>query len=359
MSCPNLRLARSGGLKARAGRLASWLVLAGLCTGLGPAHAAPPPVRGFALAPHFEGERSRASVLSMVDAVAAEGATAIQVVVQWGQADVRAQTIAPYRWGTDDAEVAAVIERAHARGLTVLLFPILRIEHTAGGEWRGALAPTSRADWWLAYGAFIAHYADLAQALGVEWLSLGSELSALEDDAAHWWALAAAVRARFRGRLTYSANWDHFAAVPFWRALDAVGINGYFPLARRGRPSPERLHHAWVGIRDALERWRRVTGLTDRPLWLTEVGYPSMEGSAARPYHHAPDGAVDLAIQAAAYEALAATWSDGSALGGVFIWAWTGPGGPEDRGYGVHGKPAQLRIRSWFAGGESSINSVD
>ena len=26
--------------------------------------------------------------------------------------------------------------------------------------------------------------------------------------------------------LTYSANWDHFQHVPFWNALDFIGISG-------------------------------------------------------------------------------------------------------------------------------------
>ncbi|MCA9546713.1 MAG: hypothetical protein KC613_20045 [Myxococcales bacterium] len=305
---------------------------------------AAPPVRGVALAPHFEGERTVAQVQARVDEIAATGANWVQLVVQWGQREVRSVDIAPYRWGTDDGEIRALARHARAKGLKVFIFPVLRLEAMGPGDWRGTLRPADRAAWWAAYRRFILHYAALARDVGAELFSVGSELGSLEGDLARWTGLVAAVRAVYPGRLTYSANWDHFHEVGFWPALDVVGINGYFPLSRRDDASEAELRATWAFIRDRILAWRPK----DKPLMFTEIGYPSVVGAARRPYHYGGDGALDLEAQRRAYAAFVSAWGEEPALAGVFVWAWTGPGGPQDKGYGLRGKPALGILRAWF-----------
>ena len=98
----------------------------------------------------------------------------------------------------------------------------------AAGEWRGKLAPTDRDRWYESYRSFILHYASLAEACGAQEFSVGSELGSMQVDAERWRSLIATVRANYRGRLLYSANWDDYESVPFWRDLDAIGVTGYY-----------------------------------------------------------------------------------------------------------------------------------
>lgn len=305
---------------------------------------AAPPVRGVALAPHFEGERTAAQMRARVDEIAATGANWVQLVVQWGQREVRSVAIAPYRWGTDDAEVAALARYAKGKGLKVFIFPVLRLESLGPGDWRGTLRPADRGAWWASYRRFILHYAALAQAVGADLFSVGSELGSMEPDLTRWTGLVAAVRAVYHGRVTYSANWDHFHEVRFWPALDVVGVNGYFPLTKRDDAPEADLRGTWGFVRDRILAWRPK----DKPLMFTEIGYPSVDGAARRPYHYGGDGALDLEEQRRAYAAFVAAWGAQPALAGVFVWAWTGPGGPEDKGYGLKGKPALEILRAWF-----------
>lgn len=307
-----------------------------------------PPIRGVALAPHFEGERTAAQIEGMVDEIADLGATHIELVVQWGQETVESETLAPYRWGTDDDEVRRVIRYARGRGVEVLVFPIVRVAVQGPGLWRGKLRPRDRERWWNAYRAFVLHYARLAAEEGAALFSVGSELGAMEHERARWLTLIADVRAVFPGQLTYSANWDHFGHVTFWDALDLAGLNAYHPVTQSADPEPRDLVLTWRVIRGFIGRW---LDLVDRPLLFTEVGYPSVDGGARRPYAYEVDGPPDLEEQRRAYEAFCEAWRDEPRLVGTFFWIWSGAGGPDDHRYTPRGKPAEAVLRRWFAGG--------
>ena len=302
-------------------------------------------IHGVVMAPHHEGEPTRAQLERMVDEVREIGATHLQVVVQWGQPDVTSVQIQPYQWGTDDAQVREVSRYARKRGLKVLIFPILRVKTLGPGRWRGTLRPSGRAAWWWAYRRFILHYAALAEDVGAELFSVGSELSSMERDEQRWRALVADVRARYGGSLVYSANWDHFPQIRFWDALDYVGLNAYHPITDRDDASLVELSAAWRMIRDKLLVW---LAFVDRPLLFTEVGYPSIDGGARRPYHHGSTGPVDLEEQRRAYVAFCDAWREQPGVAGAFFWIWSGEGGPTDNRYTPRGKPAEQALRVCF-----------
>lgn len=317
--------------------------------GLSSAPAAPR-INGIALTPHYESRAEGLTFDRMVDEIAQTGASHISVVVQWSMAHIGEVHIGPHHKETqDEAVVRRIIRRARARGLKVMVFPILWIDQRAKGEWRGTLAPYDREAWWASYRAFIVHFADLAAAERADLFSVGSELATMEADEVQWRSLIATVRARFSGRLLYSANWDHYDAVPFWDALDLVGLTGYYRLADTTEldPSLERLVRSWRAIRDRLVRFRAAVG---RPLIITELGYPSLDGSAHSPWDYTAGRAVDLEEQRRCFEAFSTVWRDEPALSGVFFWNWWGPGGPTDGWYTLKGKPAEQVVRRWIQG---------
>lgn len=304
------------------------------------------PIDGIALSPHYENPAEGLTFDQMIDEIAATGASHVSIVVQWGQVDARATEIGPHPKETQpDDVVRRMIRRAHGRGLRVLLFPILWVEARAIGEWRGTLQPADRAAWWASYRAFILHYARMAAEERVEQYSVGSELAAMEGETAAWRALIAAVRAVYRGQLLYSANWDHYAEVQFWDALDYVGLTGYYRLAEGTAPTRAELLAAWGKVRLLLLDWLEAI---DRPLIFTEVGYPSLDGAARAPWDYTGDRDVDLAEQAECLAAFSETWVDEPRLAGVFFWNWWGPGGPTDRWYTLKGKPALDVVRRWI-----------
>jgi hypothetical protein len=99
-----------------------------------------------------------------------------------------------------------------------------------------------------------------------------------------WRDLIAQARAVYDGPLTYGANFDQYDQVGFWDALDAVGLNAYFPLGRYGAPPAELL----TGMESA---WRAVAEDVDRaagglPVVLLELGWTRRLGSTVRPYSY-------------------------------------------------------------------------
>jgi len=267
--------------------------------------------------------------------------------VGWRQADIHATELAPGPDTPRDADVRAIAQAAHDRGLAVTLFPIVMLDKTATGEWRGTLAPRDVDAWWLAYEEFIRHYAAIATEVGATAFVVGSELGSTEAWRDRWFHLLSGVERAYTGALWYSANWDHYDQVSFWSRLDAIGVTGYFELTTDRAASEDELTRAWTEPRDALLAFANKAG---KPLVLTEVGYPSKDGGAARPWDYTASAKVDLEEQRRAFGALAAAWAE-TALAGVFIWEWSGDGGTRDTGYSPRGKPAACELATWFTPG--------
>ena len=257
------------------------------------------------------------------------------------------------RFSVPDETITRTIQEAHALGLKVMLFPIVRLASPrSSSEWRGTLHPDDRKAWWTSYERLILHLAKLAQNLKVEQYSVGSELSTLdgERDLPDWKRLVAKVRTSYKGRLTYSGNWDHFEQVALYELCDSAGLCAYFPLASRLRTPPvsvEDMIGAWRKKRDELVAFARTK---QKPILLTEVGYLSQRGAAAWPWEEAAEKPVDLEDQRRAYEAFARVWQGEPLLSGVYFWNYYGWGGRASRGYTMRHKPAAQEMERYFLG---------
>ena len=197
--------------------------------------AAPPPrQRGVALG--LFSEDAGWSYASLLDEIVATGADHVELVVAWYLDDVHGVDVREHpRYTAPASAVEAAIRDAHARGLGVFLFPILRLrEQHDPNEWRGTLAPRDRGALFASYQRALVRLARLAERQHVELLSVGSELSSLDDDRGAWVPLVRAVRGAYHGPLTYSGNWDHFERVAIYDLVEYAGLCGYFSLAERG-----------------------------------------------------------------------------------------------------------------------------
>jgi len=258
-------------------------------------------------------------------------------------------------WAPTDVQIRRAVEAAHDTGLRVMLKPHLWLTESRG--WRSDVAMTSDADWvvWFeAYGAFILHHARAADSLGVEMLCIGTELAGTVTREAEWRELIAAVRAIYGGQLTYAANWDgEFEDVAFWDALDAIGVQAYFPLTEEPVPSTMELIHAWA---PHAERIARVAGEFDRPVIFTEVGYRSVVSTAARPWEWGMFFFIERVSREAqvnCYQAMFYTFWDKPWFGGLYVWTWYPYAEPKSgflgRGFTPMGKPAENVMARWFA----------
>ncbi|MDD9934345.1 MAG: hypothetical protein OXT09_12120, partial [Myxococcales bacterium] len=283
-----------------------------------------------------------------LDELADVGATDVQLVVQWSQRDIYATEIGPLPGvSVEDELLEWVITEARARELRVFLMPILHLQERKRGHWRGKLRPDDWDAWWRSYREFILHYALMSKGSGVDLLSVGSELISTESRTERWRALIADVRQRFPGKLTYSANWDHFEPVAFWDDLDVAGITGYQELSDEPYPDEQTLVRGFAGLLQRIELWHAMTG---QRFVFTEIGYPSQIYSARYPWDYRKRGdAPDLQLQLRCYRALYQVWQHRKVLDGLYVWNWFGVGGPTDHGYTPRDKPAASVLRHWFA----------
>jgi hypothetical protein len=281
--------------------------------------------------------------------VKAVGASHVSLVVQWSTRDVRSTRLAPRKkHTTSDAKLALMISRAQAHGMKVVLFPIIDVQVRKPLEWRGVIKPPSWDAWWRSYRRFILHYARIAARTKVAIFCVGSELVTTEKMRKRWSSLIAAVKKTYRGKLLYSANWDHYDPVTFWDLVDYVGLTSYYTLAKRKDADEETMLRSWKRIRDKLVAWARKK---KRKLLFTEVGYPSLDGAAVHPWDYTQGTPVDLEEQRRAYRAFVRAWTGVGELAGVVFWDWYGKGGPKSKRYTPHGKPAEQVIKRWFTTG--------
>lgn len=311
-----------------------------------PLHGVAIQLHGSALeVPNFE---------RMIDEIAALGADTVQLVTHgWqthgGTADLRLdQTRNP---SLPDLERLCV--RAKQRGLRVVLMPVVLLSNPRNTEWRGQIIPTAGWDlWFRRYTDFMIQFADLSERSGVDVLMVGSELIKAEQFTERWRSLIAELRGHFRGKLGYSANWDHYTTdkIGFWPQLDCVGMTSYYTLATGPRPEQKELLRNWEPIRQRILDFQKQVRL---PIIFTEAGWCSQEGAASESwnyYHNTKATPAGHQEQADCYDTFIRTWDGVPELGGIIWWEWTsGPGGAADYGYTPKNKPAEKILRDWFA----------
>ncbi len=107
--------------------------------------------------------------------------------------------------------------------------------------------------------------------------------------AEHWTRVIAAVRAVYRGKIGYAANFDQYQEVGFWSQLDFMGINAYFKLRDRILP-PDQLDQlyplllaGWRGVLADIHKFRVAQGLT-LPVIFTEMGFTYRAESTLEPW---------------------------------------------------------------------------
>jgi len=249
-----------------------------------------------------------------------------------------------------------LLDYAHAKGLRVVLMPIVLLTHPrTSTEWRGVIQPPRWDEWWASYTDYILYYAKIASRHHdtVEVFIIGSELISTEDQGEQWDKLIAEVRKIYHGKLSYSSNWDHYERVPLWDKVDLVCMTTYHKLSDDVNPPLDELIEAWKPIKKDILTWQAKIG---KPILFTEVGWPSQEGCSIEPWnYYRQDVATKagLAEQANCYRSFIRAWDDeikqATRIAGVLWWEWTPyGGGPTCNNYTAKGKPAEKVLRDWF-----------
>ena len=260
-------------------------------------------------------------------------------------------------WGERVEGVETSIKYAKANNMKVMIKPQVWIH----GLWVGDVDYKTEQEWKIwedSYRAYIMQFVDLAVKHDVEMICIGTEYRiSVEKRESFWRDMIAEIRKVYNGKLTYSSNWDDYYKVPFWDALDFIGISSYFPLSDMDTPPKLLLSYRWG---KHVKKLRKFSQKWDRKILFTEYGYLSVDGAAGKTWKlekvvHDLD--VNEQAQANGYDALLGSFWDEDFWAGGFLWKWFPEGyGREDRmkkEYTPKNKKAASVLSKWY--GKSGI----
>lgn len=305
--------------------------------------AAAPAIFGFNFVCWSSGCFDAAPAQKSLSDLADTGAAWVAVVQTRYMARRDAGAIEPGDTASEDG-LRRAIRRAKARGLKVALKPHVDVRDLAV---RALIDPKDAESWWRDYDAYVLHYAGIASQEGCDLFVVGTELALMTRYHRRWTSLIARARKIYKGPLTYAANWYDYPAVPFWGALDYIGIDGYFPLADA--------RHRWA-MKAAWGLWKAPLAAqamaSGKPVLFTEFGCSSQRGANLKPWEWNRLGPVDLALQRDYYETFLESFAREPWFAGVLVWGWDddpSSGGPDSFGLTVQGKPALDVLKTYFA----------
>lgn len=243
------------------------------------------------------------------------------------------------------------INMLHKNGIKVMVKPQIWVWR---GEFTGYMKMSTEEDWKIledSYRDFILEYAQLAAQTKAEMFCIGTELEQFIMNRQEYWnKLIADIKAVYKGKLTYAANWDEYKRVPFWEALDYIGVDAYFPVSESKTPTVEEARAGWQRWKDELAG---VSARADKPIIFTEYGYRSVDFSGKEPWRSDRSmNQVNLEAQTNTITALyQEVWSEPWFAGG-FVWKWfthdANVGGSDNTQFTPQNKPAENVIQQYY-----------
>ncbi|PWH83490.1 glycoside hydrolase [Algibacter marinivivus] len=254
-------------------------------------------------------------------------------------------------FGETRAGAKQYIGELRKRGVKIMIKPQIWVWH---GEFTGFIEMKNEADWKTleaSYTSFILEYADLANEVKAELFCIGTELEKFIENRPEYWSnLIEKIKAKYKGKLTYAANWDEFKRTPFWTKLDYIGVDAYFPVSDKKTPS----------VVDCLEGWKKHKAVIynmsqkyQKPILFTEYGYRSVDFSGKAPWvSDRSMNQVNLEAQTNTTQALFETFWKEEWFAGGFIWKWFHEhdkvGGEDNSRFTPQNKPVEALLRKQY-----------
>jgi hypothetical protein len=250
-------------------------------------------------------------------------------------------------WGEKSEGIRTSIQKAHEYKMKVMLKPHLWVNHNF---YTGDLDFSTEKEWkhWEAdYEKYILDFAKVAEEEKIELFCFGTELeNPIAKRPEYWIQLIQKIKKIYSGKLTYAANWDDFETIPFWKELDYIGIDAYFPLSAEETPSIVVLNKSWkkhiVKMEIVQQKW-------NKKILFTEFGYRNSNQAAEEPWTETETKINNLA-QANGYEALFQTFSKQKWYAGGFAWKWYADDYYKKKNidYTPQEKPALQTLKKWY-----------
>ena len=280
------------------------------------------------------------------------GANSIAIVPYTGTGNT--QQPSPFRLsnfagGENDESVVMSNYFAQEEGMKTILKPQIWVR----GAWPGDIRMQSQAEWdqfFQYYKKWILHYALLAEFSQIDLFCIGVELkyTTLEQPNA-WRSLIKDIRKLYGGPLVYAANWgEEFEGLSFWDDLDYIGIDFYYPLAKKVEVSEKELTKNFI---QELQKVEQVAKAYDKSVILTEIGFRSITAPWQMPHDYPGDKGNNAQHQALCYKVVLNELKNHDWCEGIYFWKWPSYiefTRPNDKDYSPIGKPAEEVLREYF-----------
>ncbi len=255
-------------------------------------------------------------------------------------------------FGETEEGIIQYAKEFQKKGISLMIKPQIWVWR---GEFTGYIKMNSEENWKIleaSYLEFILTYAKTAQRLKADVFCIGTELENFVINRPEFWnKLIKEVRKVYKGKLTYAANWDEFKRVPFWKDIDYIGIDAYFPLSEKKSPTLEDFEKGWEPHKKEILKVREKV---NKPVLFTEYGYRSINYAGKKPWEaHRVEGEINLENQKNATQALYNQFWKEDWFAGGFIWKWFHKhkevGGKNNNRFTPQNKPTEELIRKLYA----------
>ena len=213
------------------------------------------------------------------------------------------------------------IREAHTRGLSIMIKPHLAYWGSSF-SWRGDIKfedPAARQRFFDTYRTWIVEMARISADADI--FVVGAELKHFIGYDQWWKEVIADVRRVSKSKLTYAANWDSYNKIKFWKDLDYIGVQGYFPITAQPAPDRAALENGWKPVIAQLKGLYREY---KKPVLFTEFGYNRSMRTAKEPWAYDQDHAEEAEqLQALCLEVgLEILAKEKSWFHGAWLWKW-------------------------------------
>jgi hypothetical protein len=236
--------------------------------------------------------------------------------------------------------------------IKVMMKPQIWVWH---GEFTGLLKMASETDWLEleeSYRKFIIDFAKVAEEEKVALFCIGTELeNFINHRPEYWHKLIEEIRTVYNGKLTYAANWDEYKRVPFWDALDFIGVDAYFPVSESKTPTVEEVINGWQSWKTELKAFSETE---NKKIIFTEYGYRSVDFAGKEPWNSDREMTfINLEAQQNLLEGTYQTLWNEKWFAGGFLWKWfiahAKVGGGSNSQFTPQNKPAEKVISEYYS----------
>ncbi len=255
-----------------------------------------------------------------------------------------------FQWSGETVDgIKHTVELAKKDGLKIMLKPHIWMHY----GWIGDFTVTNDNDlkqFKETYTKYILEFAKLSELLKIEIFCIGVELKKMVVNYPDFFSnLIQKVKKVYSGKLTYAANWDNYQNIVFWKELDFIGIDAYFPISESKTPSYQS---CFIGWKPHYEAIKKISLLNKKKVIFTEFGYRNIDFTAKEPWNENANNTYNSTGQINTYRAIFSRFWGEKWFAGGFLWKWfpnhKKTGGINNNRFTPQNKPVESIIKQFY-----------